>query len=84
MSIHAYMSESLIERQGAGADDTEAVGVVPAVSGTRLSGATIRQSACQSCSARSGCGSALLAAAAVVGPNQVQVLNTCARVWATM
>ena len=51
-------------------------GRVVAVSGNTVWVQTIRQSACQSCSARSGCGQRVLAAASGGRANQVQVLNT--------
>jgi len=51
-------------------------GRVVAVSGNTAWVQTIRQSACQSCSARSGCGQRVLAAASGGRANQVQVLNT--------
>ncbi|PFG09463.1 MULTISPECIES: SoxR reducing system RseC family protein [unclassified Marinobacter] len=51
-------------------------GRVVAVSGNTVWVQTIRQSVCQSCSARSGCGQRVLAAASGGRANQVQVLNT--------
>lgn len=51
-------------------------GRVVAVSGNTAWVQTIRQSACQSCSVRSGCGQRVLAAASGGRANQVQVLNT--------
>ena len=51
-------------------------GRVVAVSGNTVWVQTIRQSACQSCSARSGCGQRVLAAASGGRANQVQVLNS--------
>ena len=51
-------------------------GRVVAVSGNTVWVQTIRQSACQSCSARSGCGQRVLAAASGGRANQVQVPNT--------
>ena len=51
-------------------------GRVVAVSGNTVWVQTIRQNACQSCSARSGCGQRVLAAASGGRANQVQVLNT--------
>jgi len=51
-------------------------GRVVAVSGSTVWVQTIRQSACQSCSARGGCGQPVLAAASGGRANQVQVLNT--------
>jgi len=51
-------------------------GRVVAVSGTTVWVQTIRQSTCQSCSARGGCGQRVLAAASDGRANQVQVLNS--------
>lgn len=51
-------------------------GRVVAVIGSDAWVQTIRQSACQSCSARSGCGQRVLATASGGRANQVRVLNT--------
>ena len=51
-------------------------GRVVAVAGNNAWVLTIRQSTCQNCSARSGCGQRVLAAASGGRANQVQVLNT--------
>ena len=51
-------------------------GRVVAVTGNSAWVQTIRQSACQSCAVRSGCGQRVLAAASGGRANQVQVMNT--------